>query len=171
MSPVPLHRAHATLVTTWPRSDWRTRRCSPAPWQSTQFTGSVPGAVPRPAQAAHVAGRRTEISLRHPKTASAKLESEPDLGVGAGLGPAPPPAGARDLPEERLEDVAQVALEAEPAHAALRAEDAFGAVAVVAGPALGVAQHLVGDGHLLEPASASGLPWLVSGCSSRARAR
>ena len=69
--PVPLQRAQATLVTTWPSNDWRTRRSSPLPWQSMQVTGSVPGPSP-PSQVAHSAGRRTEISLRLPNTASAK---------------------------------------------------------------------------------------------------
>ena len=57
------------------------------------------------------------------------------------------------LAEEGLEDVAQPALEAEAAHAAraaLGAEDPLRPVAVVAGPALWVAQDLVGDGDLLE---------------------
>ncbi len=86
ISPVPAHREHATLVTTCPSSDWRTRRSSPVPWQSTQVSGSVPGAVPRPEHAAHVEGRRTEISCWEPNTASSKRRSnrtsasEPDCG-------------------------------------------------------------------------------------------
>ena len=63
MSPVPAQREQATLVTTWPSNDWRTRRSSPLPWQSMQVSGSVSGAVPRPAHVVQIDGRRTEISL------------------------------------------------------------------------------------------------------------
>src|SRR5581483_7005950 len=68
-------------------------------------------------------------------------------------------AAARPEPgvaEERLEDVAQAA-GPEPAEqvvgpaAATRAPQALDAVHVVAAPALGVAQRLVGHRHLLEP--------------------
>ena len=75
ISPVPLQREQATLVTTCPSSDWRTRRSSPVPWQSMQVTGSVPAAVPLPSHVAQVAGRRTVISLRLPNTASANWRS------------------------------------------------------------------------------------------------
>ena len=157
-------------MTTWPRSDWRTRRSSPAPWHSAQTIGSVPGAVPRPAQAAQVAGRRTEISLRHPKTASANSRPIRTSASDPGAGPAP--AATARLAEEGLEDVAQSALEAEaPGAAALGAEDALGAEAVIAGPLLRVAQHLVGQRHLFELRLGHVVPGLLSGCSSRARAR
>ena len=110
------------------------------------------GARSRPSSRARGTRRREADGdlLAAPEDGLGEAQPETDLGVGAGLGPAPPPASPGDLPEERLEDVAQVAFETEPAHAALRPEDAFGAVAVVPGSALGVAQHLVGDGDLLE---------------------
>ena len=75
ISPVPLQREQATLVTTCPSRDWRTRRSSPVPWQSMQVTGSVPAAVPLPSHVAQVAGSRTLISLRLPNTASANSSS------------------------------------------------------------------------------------------------
>ncbi len=118
ISPVPPQREQATLVTTWPSSDWRTRRSSPVPWQSTQVSGSVPGAVPRPAQAVHMAGRRTEISLWQPKTASANSRSRRTSASAPACGPRRRPPSSRHLAEEGLEDVAQTALEAEAAHAA-----------------------------------------------------
>ncbi len=95
ISPVPLQREQATLVTTWPSSDWRTRRSSPEPWQSAQVTASVPGAVPCPAQVAQVAGRRTEISLGVPNTASANSMTTRTSASAPGCGPrrrVPPPA-------------------------------------------------------------------------------
>ena len=118
ISPVPLQREQATLVTTCPSSDWRTRRSSPAPWQSTQVTGSVPGAVPRPV-ARGAGGRQADRDLlAAAEDGLGELELEAHLGVGARLG-APPAAAAAPahLAEERLEDVAQAALEAEAAHA------------------------------------------------------
>ena len=47
-----------------------------------------------------------------------ELEADPHLGVGPGRRAAPAAAAARHLAEERLEDVAQAALEAEAARAA-----------------------------------------------------
>ena len=80
-----------------------------------------------------------------------ELELDLHLGVGAHLGTAPAAAGATHLAEERLEDVTEAALEAgSTARAGLRTEDTLRPEAVVAGPALRVAEDLVGDGHLLE---------------------
>ena len=116
-----------------------------------QVSGSVSGAVPPPGTRVQIDARRTAISFWEPNTASAELQVEPDLGVGARNGPPPPVGLPRHLSEERLENVAEAALEVEAAHpAGLGPEDALGSVAVVAGAPLGVAQHLVGDGHLLE---------------------
>ena len=116
-----------------------------------QVTGSVPGAVPLPSQVAQVVGKADGDLLAAAEHGLGELEPEPYLGVGADLGAAPAAAGSAHLPEERLEDVAQAALEAEATRAAgLRPEDALGPEAVVAGPPLGVAQDLVGDGDLLE---------------------
>ena len=100
-----------------------------------------------PARAGGTGGGQADRDLlAAPEDGLGELELEPHLGVGAGLGAAPPAAAAAHLAEERLEDVAQPALEAEAAHAGPpAAEDALGAEAVVAGPALGVAQDLVGD--------------------------
>ena len=151
ISPVPLQREQATLVTTCPSRDWRTRRSSPLPWQSMQVTGSVPGSRP-PALTRRAGGGQPDGDLlAAAEHGLGELELETHLGVRAHLGAAPAGAGPAHLAEERLEDVAQAALEAEAAAAAgLGAEDALGAEAVVAGPPLGVAQDLVGDGDLLE---------------------
>ena len=53
------------------------------------------------------------ISLRRAEHRLGELESEPHLGVGADLRPAAAVARAAHLTEERLEDVAQAAFEAE----------------------------------------------------------
>ena len=118
MSPVPAHREQATLVTTCPSSDWRTRRSSPVPWQSVHVSGSVPGAVPRAgACGAHrrqahrdvLAGSRT----RPPRTPGRAAPRRRRRGPGPAAGRLP-----RHLAEERLEDVAEAALEVEAAIAA-----------------------------------------------------
>ena len=115
ISPVPLQREQATLVTTCPSSDWRTRRSSPVPWQSMQVTGSVPGGR-APALAGGAGGRQADRDLlAAAEHGLGELELEPHLGVGADLGAAPAAAGPAHLAEERLEDVAQAALEAEAA--------------------------------------------------------
>ena len=121
------------------------------PWQSTQVMGSVPAAVPRPSQVAQTAGRRTEISLRAPNTASENSRSRRTSASAPDLGTTATGAGPTHLAEERLEDVAQASLEPEATPGAgLPAEDTLGAEAVVAGPSLRVAQDLIGHGHLLE---------------------
>ena len=78
-------------MTTWPSSDWRIRRVSPAPWQSGQVTGWVPGLAPEPPQTSQVTGRRTEISLSAPNTASTKLSRRPISASEPGIGPRRPP--------------------------------------------------------------------------------
>ena len=137
-------------MTTWPSNDWRTRRISPAPWQSGQTTGSVPGAVPRPVQAAQVAGKPDRDLLAAAEDGLGELQADPHLGVGPGCRSTPAAAPARHLAEERLENVTQASLEAEAARAGLASEDALGAEAVVASPLLGVAEDLVGHRDLLE---------------------
>ena len=78
-------------------------------------------------------------------------ELETHLGVGARLRATPAGAGPAHLAEERFEDVAESAFEAEArASARLRTEDALGTEAVVAAPTLGVAQYLVRHRDLLE---------------------
>ena len=149
-SPSPPQREQATLVTTWPSSDWRTRRSSPAPAHSTQVMGSVPGAVPRP-EHSDADGREADGELlARPEDRLGELEVEAHLGVGTRRRASAPAAGAPHLPEERLEDVADAALEAETAPSGLGAEHPLGTEAVVPGAPLGVAQHLVGHRHLFE---------------------
>ncbi len=105
----------ATAVTTWPSSDWRTRRSSPTPWQSAQVIGSVPGAVPR--SGTRVAGDRQAHRelLAAAEDGLGEFQADPHLGVGTRRRTAAPTAAAGHLAEEGLEDVAQPALEAESA--------------------------------------------------------
>ena len=88
--------------------------------------------------------------LAAPEDGFGELEAETDLCVRPGLGASPAGAHPRHLTEERLEDVAQPCLEAETSRTGLRAEDALGPVPVVAGASLGITEHFVGHGHLLE---------------------
>ena len=151
ISPVPLQREQATLVTTCPSSDWRTRRSSPEPWQSRQVDGL--GALGRaPAFARGAGGREADRDLLvAAEDGLGELEVQTHLGVGTDLGAASAGAGPAHLAEERLEDVTEASLEAEaPASARLGGEDTLGPEAVVTGAALGVAEDLVGNGDLLE---------------------
>ena len=131
-------------MTTWPSRDWRTRRSSPVPWQSVHRTGSVPGAVPCPSHAEHEAGRRTEISLRQPNTASANSRLSRTSASDPGAGPRRRPPPPDICPKKASKMSPRPPSNPKPPAPAPSAEDAFGPEAVVAGPLLGVAQHLVG---------------------------
>ena len=97
----------------------------------------------------------------------AELEPDDHLDVRAGHGTGTPtsPAGASGCAvEEGIEEVAQSAatedvpwIAAEPAVAGGRTEDAFDPEPVIAGPALGIAEHLVGHAHLFEPRIGGGV--------------
>ena len=151
ISPVPLQREQATLVTTCPSSDWRTRRSSPVPWQSMQVTGSVPAAVPLPSHVAQVAGSRTVISLRLPNTASANSSSRRTSASAPTWGPRRRVPAPPIWPKNASKMSPRPPSKPKPATpAGLGAEDALGTEAVVAAPTLGVAQDLVGNGDLLE---------------------
>ena len=106
---------------------------------------------PTPWQVSQVTGRRTASSRRAPKAASAKVSCRATSASAPGWGPRrrPRPAAAGHGPEEGLEQVAQAAVEVEPGPRP-RPGRSWPARTVVAGPALGVAQHLVGEGDLLE---------------------
>jgi hypothetical protein len=85
--PVPWHRPQGTAVITWPRIDWRTRRSSPAPPQSGQRTGLVPGRAPDPSQTVQCTGVSTSTSRCTPKTASLKVRRSTSSASGPGAGP------------------------------------------------------------------------------------
>ena len=87
ISPEPEQREQATLVTTWPSSDWRTRRSSPVPWQSAQVIGR--GARRRAPAGAGGAGhgQADRDLLAAAEDGLGELEAEPHLGVGPRLGP------------------------------------------------------------------------------------
>ena len=161
--PVPPQRGHGVAVTIWPRIDWRTRRTSPAPWQTLQVIGVVPGRAPVPRQVAQVWGRRTVSSRWTPNTASANSRvraasaSSPLRGPLRARGPAGHAAHpAAAAAEEGVEKIAEPAAEpgeriagaarARPRHA----PDAGRAEHVVLAPALRVAEGLVGQVDLLE---------------------
>ena len=152
ISPVPPQREQATLVTTCPSSDWRTRRSSPVPWQSTQVTG-LGARSGAPAGAGRARGREPDRDLlAAAEDGLGELEPEPHLGVGPGLGP---PAAAAAAPAIWPKKASKMSPSPPsnpkpPMPPACAPKTPSGAVAVVAGPALGVAQDLVGDGHLLE---------------------
>ena len=143
-------------MTIWPRIDWRTRRTWPAPPHSVQVAGSVPGG--RAGGLAGVAGdrgaHRDRLLGRRTRPRS-KSRSTRDLEVGA-PGRAGRPAAAaapaeRAAAEEGVEDVAEAAAAAERV-AGAAAVHALGPEACrSAAPLLGVGQHLVGVGDLLEP--------------------
>ena len=97
-SPIPRQRLHGVVLTTWPRIDWRTRRCWPEPPHWVQVTGLVPGRAPDPGRVAQATTPRNVIGRSAPNTASSKRRSRVTstssprrvvLAVGA---PNPPPA-------------------------------------------------------------------------------
>ena len=149
-------------MTIWPRIDWRTWRISPAPPQPVQVVAEVPGLAPVASQVVQGTGTRTRISFDVPNTAEPEVDVDGDLHVGAprrpGLTPAPRLAEATAAPaEEAVEQVAQAGAEevfeaAGPAGSApAGAPKPFGAEHVIAPPALGVAEGLIGQRDQLEP--------------------
>ena len=156
--PSPPQRGHGRVVTIWPSRLWRTRCTWPEPLQSAHVTGWVPAPAPLPPQS--VAALRQPQRDRHGGAEHRLLERDvgDDLHVlaarRAGRAAAPAAAAERVLAaEEGVEQVVEAAagedvLERGPPP---RAADAGLAEAVVAGPLVGVGQHLVGPGDLLEP--------------------
>ena len=98
-----------TVLTIWPRNDWRTRCTWPAPAHSRQVIGSVPGA--RAGAAAGARRRpaaRTSTGWRTPNTASVKLRSTTSSRSGPAAGRWSAAAAAAEgaaAAEEGLEDV------------------------------------------------------------------
>ena len=148
---------HGADVTIWPSRLWRTRCTCPVPLQSAHVTGCVP--APAPAAAAVLA------ALRHPQRDGHGRPEHRLLERRCRRRPPGPgraavrarrrgrPATERALAAE--EGVEQV-VEATPAEDVLDPRPGAGvdarlAEAVVAGPLVGVGQHLVGPGDLLEP--------------------
>ena len=154
-SPVPPQAEQARVVMTWPRNERCTDWISPAPPQVAQVRGLVPGAQPSPWQVSHTMAVSTVISRRTPNAVSSSVSEMLQQRVGARPHPAAPAAAAAHraaAAEERLEHVA------EPAEAAERAAGRRPAgrrqrvaAEVDDAPLLGVGEHLVGGGDLLEP--------------------
>ena len=162
-SPVPPQRGHGVAVTIWPRIDWRTRRTSPAPWQTVQVIGR--GAGPGAGAQAGLAGlgqAHGQVAL-HPEDRLGELQGHGRLGVLAlpGSAPGPGPAGHATHPaataaEEGVEQVAEPATEpgervpgsarARPRHA----PEPFRPEHVVLAPAFRVPERLVGQVDHLE---------------------
>ena len=136
-------------VTTWPRIDWRTRRSSPAPWHSGQRTAVVPARAPVPSQVAQPT-RASTVTRAGPRTpprgSRARAPSRRRRPAPGPPGAAAPPAAPPKKASKRSPEAARRRCRPAPGPGV----DAVGAEAVVAGPALGVAQHLVGARHLLE---------------------
>ena len=107
-------------------------------------------------------GSRTEISRRHPNTASANSRlirtsaSEP----GAGPRRRPPPPDIWPKKASKMSP-RPPSKPKPPRPTGLIAEDALGPEAVVAGPLLGVAQDLVGQRHLFELRLGDVVPGIV----------
>ena len=149
--PSPPHLGQALAVTIWPSMLWRTRCTCPRPLHSLHVTGLVPSPAPLPLQRDRDGG--AEHGLLEGDVGDG-LEILPPRRAGraplaaTAEGAAPTSTGA----EERLEQVAEAAASEHVAHvlAARRTTDPLLAVAVVAGPRIGVAEHLIGLGDLLE---------------------
>ena len=106
--PVALHATHGAAVTIWPRIERRTSRTSPAPPQTSQRAGWVPGSQPEPSHRSHDTGRRMSTVAVVPNAACAELEVHDGLGVGRARRAALAATVAeRVAAEERVEDVAE----------------------------------------------------------------
>ena len=149
--PWPPQRGQMELVTIWPRKLWRTRCTWPAPAHSRQVIGCVPGLAP--GGLAGLAGDRGAHRHRVARAEHRLLEGEVGdhlevLPARRARGPATAAtAEGAAAAEEGVEDVVDPAAAAEAERVAA---EPLGAEAVVALPLLGVGQHLVGDGDLLE---------------------
>ena len=132
--PNPRQAAHGRRVRISPRNDRCTWATSPAPRHVSHGTGCEPAAVPSPWQVVHTTAVSTLSSRATPNAASARSISSR---ISASAGGA---AGTRLAAEEGVHDVGE--REAGALAEAGTAERV--AAAVVGGPLLRVAQHLVG---------------------------
>ena len=149
--PSPSQRGQAPVRTNCPKTLCETCWTRPAPPQTSQVTGTVPGAAPLPPHVSQVWATRVGTLTEIPLYASASA----DLGARDDVAAARRPAAACLLAEERLaeeraEDVGEVA-EVEVRRREPTAAEAFSPVAVVGRAAFRVGEHLVRLGRLAEP--------------------
>ena len=147
--PSPSQVSQTVARTTWPNGVRVTARSWPAPPQRSHVSIGVPGSAPLPWQvlAAH---DRVVVDLdRARRWRRPQARSSPSTATSPPCaGPArPPPNMSPATAEERVEDVGE---RAEAARLEAAVAQALGAVAVVGRAALGIGQHLVGLGGLLE---------------------
>ena len=118
----------------------------------------MPGLAPVASQVSQATAVRTDTEWRAPNTASSKERSATTSMSWPRGGPAgprrPPPPNGLPAAEEGVEDVVDATAAAE---AERIAGQALGAEPVVALPLLGVGEHLVGDGDLLEALLGGGI--------------
>ena len=137
---------HGAAVTSWPSTERRTWRTSPAPPQVSQRVGCVPGSQPDPSHRSHSLGSVELERLRRAERGLDQVELDDRLGVRCpAAGPTPPPPNVAG--EEGVEEVAEPEVAGVWAH---RRRPGRRRRTVVAPAPLRVAQRLVGDGDLLE---------------------
>ena len=144
-------------MTICPSRLWRTRWTWPLPLHSEHVTGCVPAPAPLPPHSSQRCGSFSETGTVGAEHGLLERDVDDDLEVLTARRPgrtAPAATAAERVlaTEEGVEQVVQAAAAEHvlDARAAGTADAGF-AEAVVAGALVGVGQHLVGPGDLLEP--------------------
>ena len=148
--PNPPHAGHGREVITWPRNERVTWLTSPRPPQTSQVSGWVPGAVPSPEQVGQTTAVSTARSLVAPNAHSDRSSSTRMVAFRPRLARLRGPRVAAPAPK----NASMMSLNGNPAAEAARPaagrRERIGAQ-VVHLALLGVGEHLVGLGDLLEP--------------------